>query len=78
MVPSTPPSPWAGRENSIVWPLRRRPRERSWLFMYREAVRRLSDSIVDFSLVWVGEKFIGCSCDRFRGADGDDVFVVAW
>lgn len=46
--------------------------------MYREAVRRLSDSIVDFSLVWVGEKFIGCSCDRFRGADGDDVFVVAW
>lgn len=46
IVVSIPPSPLSGRAKSIVWPLRRRPRERSWLLMYKDAVLRLSDSIV--------------------------------
>lgn len=50
IVASIPPSPLSGRANSIVWPFRRRPRERSWLLMYSDAVRRLSDSIVPRSL----------------------------
>jgi len=46
IVPSTPPSPFSGRANSIVWPLRKRPRDRSWLLMYKDAVFKLSDSMV--------------------------------
>lgn len=45
IVPSAPPSPLSGCANSMFWPLRSNPLERSWLFMYRDAVFRLSDSI---------------------------------
>lgn len=33
-----------GSVKSIVWPSRRRPRDRSWLLMYSDACRRLSSS----------------------------------
>lgn len=45
IVASRPPSSLSGRAKSIVWPLRRRPRDNSWLLIYSDAVRRLSGSI---------------------------------
>jgi len=57
MVASIPPSPLSGHAKSIVWPFRSRPRERSWLLIYSEAVRRLSDSILSIKLLgsWASE-----------------------
>lgn len=45
MVTSSPSSDLCGRAKSIVCPFRKSPRESSWLFMYRDAVRRLSASM---------------------------------
>jgi len=46
IVPLVPPSPFSGLANSIVWPFRNNPRDRSWLLIYKEAAFRFSDSIV--------------------------------
>lgn len=46
IVSATSSSESPGSAKSMPRPSRSRPRERSWLFMYSEAVRRLSESIM--------------------------------
>ena len=60
IVPSMPPSPFAGFAKLIVVPLRSRPRESKRLLMYRDAVERLSEPPrFDIVAVVQSQKFVG-------------------
>lgn len=78
IVASIPPSPFSGHAKSIVWPFRSRPRERSWLLIYSDAVRRLSDSMLSVNLsgswafVWISVEVV-----IFRGFVVDFMRCVA-
>ena len=54
IVASKPPSPLSGRAKSMVCPFRSSPRDKSWLLMYSDAVRRLSASIACMPVVYLG------------------------